>query len=244
MFENIMPVIKRAEEKGIVALITIGIDLKSSKKAVHLAKTYKNVFAAIGIHPHHAKTFDERTYSVLEELSKEPKVVAIGEIGLDFYRCYSSTEAQIMAFKTQIELARKVKKPLIIHCREAISESWQVLEETGGFDCSGVWHCFSGDVDFAKKCIKKEFYISIPGIITFPKAERLKEVVKNISLDYLLLETDAPFLAPIPMRGKTNEPAFIYFIAEKIAALKNISLKEVAEKTTQNAKKLFKLKLS
>jgi len=239
MFEDIKGILERAKKQGINYIITVGIDLESSQKAVQLAETYDYIWAAIGIHPHNAKMFDEKTYIALEKLAQHPKVVAIGEIGLDFYRHLSPAEIQIKAFKAQIKLAKNVKKPLIIHCREAILETWQILEETQAFNCSGVWHCFPGDIDLARKCIEKNFYISIPGIVTFPKAERLQKVVKEISLDYLLLETDAPFLAPVPMRGKTNEPAFIYFIAEKIASLKNTSLQEVASKTTKNAMKLF-----
>ena len=236
MLKDIEGSLARAEAHGVTRIVTIGIDLPSSRKAVKLAEQYDFVWATVGIHPHEAKTLDDSTYTELEELGKHPRVVAIGEIGLDFYRDFSPKQIQFAAFKRQINLAQKIGKPIIIHCREAISETWKVLEETNGFTCGGIWHCFPGDTILAKQCIKAGFYISIPGIVTFPKAQRLQEVTKNIPLGWLLLETDAPFLAPVPKRGKPNEPAFLRYTAEKVAELKNISLEEVALTTTENAK--------
>ncbi len=234
-------VLARGRERGIAEIITIGTDISSIKKAIALVEKYHFIWAAVGIHPHDAKTFNKSSYLMLKELASHEKVVAIGEVGLDFYRNLSPHEKQLYAFKSQINLARELGKPLIIHCRDAISEVWQVLKEENGFSLGGVWHCFSGDVVLANACIKERFFISIGGIITFPKAEKLKALVKEISLEHTLLETDAPFLAPVPMRGKRNEPSFLYFIAEEVAKIKQKAVSEVAKKTTENARYLFKI---
>ncbi|CAD7780364.1 putative metal-dependent hydrolase YcfH [Candidatus Methanoperedenaceae archaeon GB37] len=241
MLKDLKGALQRAKENQVNFIVTIGIDLKTSRKAVEIAETYNFVWAAVGVHPHEAKTLTDEVYKELEILASHPKVVAIGEIGLDFYRNLSPREIQINAFKRQIKLAQKRGKPIVIHCREAISETWQILVETEGLSCKGVWHCFPGDVSFAEKCIENDFYISISGIVTFPKATKLKQVVKKTPLESLLLETDAPFLAPVPMRGKQNEPAFLHYTAQKVADIKEVSLKQVALKTTENAKKLFNL---
>ena len=241
MLKDIEGALTRAKKEGVEKVITIGIDLPSSEKAVELAHKYDNVWAAVGIHPHEANSFNEDVYTALVQLAKEAKVVAIGEIGLDFYRNLSPKEKQFIAFRKQIKLAQDLKKPIIIHCREAIAETWQILKETDAFACGGVWHCFPGDVELAERCIKERFFISIPGIVTFPKAERLQEVVKKIDLEWLVLETDAPFLAPVPKRGKPNEPAFLRYTAEKIAELKKCSLEKVAKVTTKNAMTIFGL---
>lgn len=238
--EDLEIVLTRSREKGIAEIITVGTDISSSKKAIALAEKCHFIWAAVGIHPHDAKTFNESTYLMLKEMASHKKVVAIGEVGLDFYRNLSPHEKQVYAFKSQIKLARELGKPLIIHCRDATSEVWQVLKEENGFSLGGVWHCFPGDIALAKACIKNGFFISIGGIITFPKAERLKALVREISLEHILLETDAPFLAPVPMRGRRNEPSFLYFIAQEIARLKQKKIGEVAKKTTENTRYLFK----
>jgi len=243
MFKDVENTLVKAKAHGVTRIITIGIDLPSSRKAIELAERYNFVWATVGVHPHEAKTLDESKYAELEELGRHPRVVAIGEIGLDFYRNLSPKQAQLLAFKKQIKLAQKIGKPIIIHCREAISETWEILKETNGFACGGIWHCFPGDTSLAKQCVKIGFYIAISGVVTFPKAQRLQEVVKNISLKWLLLETDAPFLAPVPKRGKRNEPAFLRYTAEKVAELKNSSLEEVALITTENAKRVLGLEV-
>ncbi len=241
MLGDLEGALTRAKKEGVEKVVTIGIDLPSSEKAVALAHKYDNVWAAVGVHPHEANSFNEDVYAALAQLAKEPKVVAIGEIGLDFYRNLSPKEKQIATFKKQIELAKELKRPIVIHCREAIAETWQILEETDAFVCGGVWHCFPGDVELAERCIRAGFYISIPGIVTFSNAERLRQVVRNTALEWLLLETDAPFLAPVPKRGKPNEPAFLRYTAEKVAELKECSLEKVAKITTENAINVFKL---
>ncbi len=240
--EDLDEVLTRSRAKSISKVITIGTDISSSKKAISLTEKYDFVWAAVGIHPHDAKDFTKSTYSILKGLASHPKVVAIGEIGLDFYRDLSPHERQFYAFRSQINLARELGKPIIIHCREAASEVWEILKEEDGFSIGGVWHCFSGDLNLANACIKEGFLISIGGVVTFPKAERLREVVKEVSLDYILLETDAPFLAPVPMRGKRNEPSFLYFIAEEVARIKQKTIDEVAKITTKNAQHLFKFR--
>ncbi|MDL1965723.1 MAG: TatD family hydrolase [Candidatus Desulfofervidus auxilii] len=241
MLKDLKGALQRAEENQVSFMVTIGINLETSKKAVEIAEHHHFVWAAVGVHPHEAKTLTDQVHKELEILASHPKVVAIGEIGLDFYRNLSPREIQINAFKRQIKLAQELGKPIVIHCREAISETWRILAETDGLFCKGIWHCFPGDVSFAEKCIKAGFYISIPGIVTFPKATKLRQVVEQTPLESLLLETDAPFLAPVPMRGKQNEPAFLRYTAQKVADIKEVSLKQVALKTTENAKKLLNL---
>ncbi|RJP59662.1 MAG: TatD family deoxyribonuclease [Deltaproteobacteria bacterium] len=232
-------VIKRAKESGIDYILNIGINSESCSKAIKLADSYDFIYASIGIHPHDAKDVDENTYAVLKSLANNKKVLAFGEIGLDFYRNLSPKGIQIKRFREQINLANELKLPVIIHNRDAHKETLKILKEEGAKNLGGIIHCFSGNYSMAKSCIDMGFYISIPGTITFPKAGELQEIVKKLPLSKIMIETDCPFLTPVPYRGKRNEPSFVRYVAEKIASLKDTSLEEVAEITSQNFRSLF-----
>ena len=237
--EDRVEVIDRALEGGVTHIITVGIDLDSSISALELARKHESVYAAVGYHPHNAQKCDSKYLDKLSETTLEPKVVAWGEIGLDFYRRYSPKDDQLKIFLRQLEIADDLNLPVIIHDREAHNDVLTILKKMGKSERKGVIHCFSGDIDLAMAFIELGYYISIPGTVTYKKALQTKEVASNIPLEYMLVETDAPFLAPVPKRGKRNEPLFVNFTAQEIARLRNIEFEEVAEQTSKNAKTLF-----
>jgi len=231
-------VVKEAEEKGVTKMVTVGTDLSSSKIALEFTSRFRGVYAAIGFHPNEIKILDEQKLIELEKLAKNLKVVAIGEIGLDYYRNPNSAPGQLEAFKKQINLARKLNLPLIIHDREAHQDTLKILaEEAKGLKV--LLHCFSGDLNLAEVGIERGYYLGIGGVVTFNNAKKLKAVVGDVPIEDLVLETDSPYLTPDPFRGKPNEPKYIPLIAEKIAEIKGISLKEVAEITSRNAQNFF-----
>jgi TatD DNase family protein len=195
------------------------------------------VYAAIGIHPHEVKGINDETYDHLKRLAKSEKIVAYGEIGLDFFRNLSPRDLQIKRFGEQLELAREINLPIIIHDREAHQEILEMLRGWKGRQ--GVIHCFSGDYRMAQECLDMGFYLSIPGAVTFGKSEKLQEVVRRIPLSNLLLETDAPYLTPHPNRGKRNEPAYVVHTARKVAEIKGLSFENVADVSSRNARSLF-----
>ena len=234
-------VIRRAEDAGVDLIITVGTTLDDCRKAISIANTYKNVYAAIGVHPHEVKDIDETTYETLKVLAKIDKVVAFGEIGLDFFRNLSPRNVQIRRFEEQLELAGEIGLPIIIHDRDAHQETLKILEGWKGRH-RGVVHCFSGDYMMAEKCLDMGFSISIPGAITFGKSEKLQEVVRHISANNILVETDAPYLTPHPHRGKRNEPAYVVHTAKKVAEIKGMSLEELTSMTYQNTKRVFGIK--
>lgn len=231
-------VVKEATEKGVTKMVTIGIDLESSKIAIEFASRFEGVYAAAGFHPHEAKFLDAENLKELEKLAKKDKVVAVGETGLDYYWKHSPLPCQMEAFKKQINLARKLNLPLIIHDREAHQDTLKILAEEAK-DLKILLHCFSGDLDMAKVCIGRGYYLGIGGVVTFNNDKKLRAIVKEVSPENLVLETDSPYLAPYPFRGKPNEPKYIPLIAEKIAEIKGISVKEVAKITSANCKKIF-----
>jgi TatD DNase family protein len=233
--------ISRAEKAGVHQVITIGIDLASSKRNVDLARQFPQVYAAIGIHPHDAKEASDEAYKELLELAGIPNVVAWGEIGLDFVKEYSPRDIQREVFCQQIQMARQVDLPIIIHDRDAHVETVEILREEAKGTLSGVMHCFSGNVRVAKQVLDLGFFISVTGIITFPKTEVVKEVVRYVPLKRLLIETDSPFLSPVPYRGKPNEPARVVYVAEEISKIKGLPLEEVAQCTSASARDLFGL---
>ncbi|WIF95945.1 TatD family hydrolase [Caminicella sporogenes] len=235
-------VIKRAKENGISYIMNPGADYESSVRAVELADKYDMVYAAVGIHPHDAKTMDEMMLELLKAMTKKPKVMAIGEIGLDYHYDYSPREVQKKWFREQIRLAKEVKLPIIIHDREANNDVMKILKEENAFENGVLLHCYSGSTELAKEYIKLGAYISIAGPITFKNARKAVEVVQTVPIEYLMIETDAPYLTPVPYRGKRNETSYVRFVAEKIAEIKGISFEEVAQKTTENAKKYFGIK--
>ncbi len=237
--EDLAQVIERAEAAGINYFINPGSTLESSQAAVLLAGRYPQIYAAVGVHPHDADTFDANASVHLEKLAGREKIVAIGETGLDYYRNLSSQENQRQAFLKQITLAKQLNLPLIIHCRQAESETLEILKNH--MPLAAVVHCFSGSEDFLKGCLDCGFYISYTCNITYPKAQGLRETVKLVPPDRLMLETDAPYLSPEGFRGKRNEPAQIKLLAQAVSLILGVSLAEVAAQTTQNARNFFKL---
>ena len=233
--------VNRAVAAGVAPIITVGIDLESSRKAVRLSNLYSDVFATVGIHPHNVQNVDDNTYNELERLSTASKVVAYGEIGLDYVKQYAPKSLQLEHYERQIDLAQKIRLPLVIHDREAHEDIIRILNQRGTFASQGVMHCFSGDWDYAKKVLDLGFLISIPGVVTFNKAEVMQKVAKKVPLNRLILETDAPFLTPEPLRGRKNLPEYVLYTAQKIADLRNMSLEELVKATTENAQQLFKL---
>lgn len=233
-------VITRARDAGVGLIITVGINLADCRRAVEIAAMYDLVHAAVGIHPHDVKEIGHDTYDLLGELARREKVVAYGEIGLDFFRNYAPRELQVRRFGEQLDLAQSLDLPVIIHDRQAHKETLDMLKGWKGRK-RGIVHCFSGDYNLARQCLDLGFYISIPGTVTYPKAEEICDVVKRVPLSALLVETDAPFLAPQFHRGKRNEPAYVAQAAEKIADLKGVSLAEVELITTNNAREVFAL---
>ncbi|WP_432353745.1 TatD family hydrolase [Sporosarcina sp. A2] len=240
--EDIDQVIERALEAGIERMVVVGFDRPTILKAMELAEKHSFIYAVVGWHPVDAIDCTEADLKWIEELAAHPKVVGIGETGLDYHWDKSPKEVQQEVFRKQIRLAQKVKLPIIIHNRDATADVVRILQEEEAEITGGIMHCFSGSVETAKQCIDMNFMISLGGPVTFKNAKMPKQVATEIPLDYLLVETDAPYLAPHPHRGKRNEPAFVKLVAEQIAELKGISVEEVAEITTRNAMKLFSIK--
>lgn len=232
-------VISRANAAGVARIVVCGYDLPSSRAAVEMAARYDCVFATVGVHPHDAKSYDTAVRDELEELSRRPKVLAIGEIGLDFHYCFSPKESQVSAFRSQIALAGEVGLPIIVHSRESDPEALQVLGESAANVVGGVFHCFSGDMRSMRDVLEMGLYIGVDGPVTFKRAEALREIVEACPVERLLVETDSPYLAPVPFRGKRNEPAYVVYVAEVVAAIKGMTLRELAEATSENAGRLF-----
>lgn len=234
--------IKSLKENKIDIAINVGADLETSINSVKLADQYDNIYATIGVHPHSASEVTEETLDKFREMAKNVKVVAIGEIGLDFYYDNSPRDLQRKWFKEQLKLAKELKLPVVIHSRDASQETFDTIKEAQDGNLRGVMHCFSGSVEMAMEYIKLGFYISVAGPVTFKNARVVREVVEALPLDKLLIETDCPYLTPEPYRGKRNEPMFVKYVAEKIAQIKNISLEELAQATSTNTKNLFNIK--
>ena len=232
-------VIARAHSEKI-GVITVGVDLRSSEEAVRLARRHRTIWAGVGVHPHEAKSYDPEVEGRLRELSSEGKVVAIGEIGLDYYRDLSPRELQRDAFAAQIELANELSLPVIIHNRESTKDLLAILRSHRPA-AGGVIHSFLGDLELASEFIDLGFYLGVGGPLTFNKNDVLREAIAKIPLDSILVETDSPYLTPVPHRGKRNEPAYVRYVAYEIAHIKGISSEEVARATAANARRLFLL---
>jgi TatD DNase family protein len=228
-----------AREKNIVHMLCVSVDLDHALVLQQIAATYPHISISVGLHPTEEKE-QEPTIDELVQLAQHPKVVAIGETGLDYYRVEAATHWQQERFRRHIRAAKIVDKAIIVHSRNARADTIQILKEEGAETPGGVLHCFTEDWYMAKKAMDLNFYISLSGIVTFKNATELQEIAKKIPLDRLLIETDAPFLAPMPHRGKSNQPAWVRHVAEFIAELRGISLEEVAEQTTENFFTLFK----
>jgi TatD DNase family protein len=239
--DDLPAVLARAAENGIGCVINISSNAANSRVVLEQATACDWMFATVGVHPHEAAAWNDETLDALRQLAKHPKVVAVGETGLDFHYDFSPREQQERAFRQSIGLARELKLPLVIHDREADEALLNLLREENAGDIGGVAHCFTSDLPTARAVLDLNFHIGFTGIITFPKSTELREVVKFVPMERLLIETDAPYCAPVPHRGKRNEPAFVQFVAEKVAEVKGTSVEKVAQATTQNAKRLFRL---
>lgn len=245
--DDLEGVLERAQTAGVEQIMTIGINLPGSRAAIALAQRYPTVYATVGVHPHDAQDLDPVGLDELRRLAYHPKVVAIGEIGLDYYRMLSPREAQQRAFEAQLRLAQDLELPVVIHTRDAAESdeaSRDVLDtlrnwRRSGTTRGGVLHCFSGDTTMLEEAMAIGFYIGLDGPVTYPKAVQTHEVAQAVPLDRLLVETDSPYLAPQRWRGKRNEPAYVVAVAEKIAALRGTTLDEIARQTTANAILLF-----
>jgi TatD DNase family protein len=241
-FADIDAVLERALAGGISNIISVGIDMPSSRKALELAERYDFIYSTVGFHPHNAEEVDISKIDDLIDLAlTSKKVVAWGEIGLDFYRNYASVQSQLEIFELQMAKALELDLPVIIHDREAHDEVLRILNKRKHTGQKGVIHCFSGDYDMAMACIDLGYYISIPGTVTYKNALKTQDVASRIPIERMLIETDAPFLAPIPERGKRNEPLFIGHTARKIAGLREMNFEELARQTSLNARRLFGL---
>jgi len=236
--DDLKEVIERAGSADLVAVIAVGTSVPDSEKAVEIAGRYDLVYAAVGVHPHEVKDIDATTYDSLRILAGRDKVVAIGEIGLDFYYNHSPKELQFQHFAEQLDLAIELGLPVIIHDREAHRETLEMLAQRNG-RLRGVLHCFSGDLKMAKRCIELGFYISIAGPVTYKKSEQLQMVAGELPLERLLVETDSPYLSPHPFRGKRNEPAFVVETVRRIAAIRGMGIEELEAATEHNARQLF-----
>jgi len=233
-------VILRAENEGIGCIINVGSSLEGSEKSLELARAYPCIYASVGIHPHEADNFDIKVLEDIKKMADNDKVVAIGEIGLDYYRNFSAAENQKYLFRSLADLAKDMNLPVVIHSRQAEADVLDILKPI--LPHKIVVHCFSGDEDFLKSCLDLGFFISFTCNITYKKAENLRRIVKSVPLERIFLETDAPFLPPEGFRGKRNEPFYVKHLAGEIAGIKGSSIEEVAEITTNNARKFFNLK--
>ena len=239
--EDFNGIIKQCQDVGVTNIIVPGVTEQDTPRIIDLVNKHNELYAAVGIHPSEAKSWNEKSYDYFKNIAQNPKVKAIGEIGLDYFWDKSFNDIQQNIFRLQIELAKEVQKPIIIHDRDAHQDTLKILKEMNAKEVGVVMHCFSGSVELMKECIKEGFFIALGGVVTFKNAVKSKEVAKTIPLEFLLLETDAPYLTPVPFRGKTNYPYYIPIIAQYIAELRAISIDEVAQATTHNAKNFFNI---
>lgn len=233
-------ILAKMPENGVSTIVNVGATLKGCKESMEFAKKYPFMYAAVGVHPDEVGELNEETFAQLEEWCKEDKVVAVGEIGLDYYWDEEPREVQKEWFIRQLELAKRVNLPVNIHSREASEDTLQIVKEHGK-GLTGIIHCFSGSKEMALEYVKLGFYIGVGGVVTFKNGRKLKEVVEAIPMDRIVLETDAPYLAPTPFRGKRNDSTYIKYMAEEIASLKGLTCEEVLTQTEQNARKVYNL---
>lgn len=234
-------VIQEAHKSGVKLILNASTNIASCIESISFTQEFDFVYAAIGIHPHNASDSNDNTLVTLADFAKNPKVVAIGEIGLDYYYDYCPREIQKYWFAKQIYLAKKLKLPIIVHNRDAHEDTLDIIQTEDAASVGGVFHCYSGSVEMAKILLNNNFYISIGGPVTFRNANKILEVVRFIPNDRILIETDCPYLTPEPHRGKRNDSSYIKLVAEKIAEIKGVSLEEIANITTENAKRLFRI---
>lgn len=239
-YSDVEAVIARAEEAGVSKIVVAAFSFPCSEFNIRIANKHGHIFAAVGVHPHSASELDEFAKQELAEMARDSKVKAIGETGLDYHYLYSEKEQQVQAFKWHIQLANELDLPLIIHSREALDESFEILEKEG-WPKRFVFHAFSGDIKQAQKIFEAGGLVSVTGVVTFKNAKPLQELVQQIDLNKIMVETDSPYLSPEPFRGKANEPANVVKVAEKIAELQGISFERVAEVTTETAERFFRI---
>lgn len=237
---SIDEILKNASDNGVEKLIVPSAYASDIDIVAELASKYENVYGLLGVHPSEVKDWTDDLIDKIKECAKSPKIVGIGEIGLDYYWDKSFNDLQKEVFIKQINLANELNFPISVHDREAHKDSFDILTEFNK-NSIVIMHCFSGSVEFMHECVKQGWYIAIGGVVTFKNAIKMKEVAKEVPLDKLLIETDAPYLTPVPYRGKTNQPAYVKYVAEEIANLRNTSFEEINEQTTKNAKLVFKI---
>lgn len=234
-------IIKNAFDNGIDKIIVPSAYPADMENIMDLINKYDNVYGMLGIHPSEVKSWDDSFIEKIKNYAKNSKIAAIGEIGLDYYWDKSFNDLQKEVFIKQIKLANELNLPIDIHDREAHKDTYDIIQEHNN-GSKVIMHCFSGSVEFARECVKAGFYLGIGGVVTFKNAVKMKEVAKDVPLEKILLETDAPYLTPVPFRGKENQPAYVKYVAEEIASLRGISVEEVAQITTENAKTVFNIK--
>ncbi len=233
-------VLERMQHNGVTSALCVSVNLEDFPQVLALAVQHPNVYASVGVHPDH-ESVEEPTVARLVKLADHPSIIAIGETGLDYYRLTGDLEWQRERFRTHIRAARQCKKPLIIHTRSASEDTLRIMAEEGASEAGGVMHCFTESWEVAKAALDLGFYISFSGIVTFKSASELKEVAKKVPMDRMLIETDSPYLAPVPFRGKTNQPAYVKHVAEEIALLRGISAAEIGDATSANFAHLFRV---
>jgi TatD DNase family protein len=235
-------IIKKAYDSGVSYILNPSSDIESLAASVSLAHEFEFVYAAVGVHPHEVKNMNDNTLAVIEEYAKDKKVVAIGEIGLDYHYDHSPRELQKHWFAQQINLAKKLDLPIIVHDRDAHEDTMNLIRSEDAKTVGGVFHCFAGSVEMSRELLDNNFYISTGGAVTFKNARRIVEVIKYVPIERLLIETDSPYLTPEPFRGKRNYSAYVRVVAEKISEIKGMEFDKVADITLNNAKKLFRIK--
>jgi len=231
----------RARQAGVTRMLTIGTEVPTSRAAIALAEAEPGVWATVGVHPHDAAAADADVLTEIERLAGGPRVVAVGEIGLDFFRNLSPRDVQERVFRHLIGLARRVRKPVVVHCRDAHAEVLAILGEEGASEVGGIMHCFSGDVEIARRCLDLGLLVSLAGPVTYPNARALPDVARFVPADRLVIETDCPFLPPQGYRGKRNEPAYLALTAARVAELRGEPLEEFARRASDNARRLLRL---
>jgi TatD DNase family protein len=237
--DDIDEVIARAKETGVDYIVIPATDLKTAREAISLAEKYEQVYATVGVHPHDSKDWDESLIPEIEKLAKHPKVVAIGEIGLDYYYDFSPQDQQIKAFKSQLDLAIKMELPVVIHNRDSDGDMMDIIQSFCGSGLKAQFHCFNGSLDDAIEFMKMNHFISFTGNITFKKSDGLRDILKHIDLNHLMLETDSPFMTPVPYRGKRNEPANVTFVAKQVAEVHKVTIEEIGKITSLNVFRFF-----
>lgn len=239
--DDILETIERAKELGVTKMAVVGFDTPTIEKSLQLSHDYSNIYSIIGWHPTEAGSYTKDIEKKLQEQLTMPKVVALGEIGLDYYWMEDPKEVQAEVFRRQIAIAKEMNLPISIHTREALADTYQILKEEDIRDIGGIMHSFSGDFEWAKRFLDLGMHISFSGVVTFKKAQDVQEAATHVPLDRLLVETDAPYLAPVPYRGKRNEPGYTRYTVERIAELRNLPVEEVALQTWKNAHRLFRI---